>query len=348
VKKSTFWTNYLSRSSNNKNLELRLCLCEKAFADHKENVSQMIRNLSPSSIAILGAGFLNDIPLDDLIEDNRKVLLVDWIENVAKIGVSRSIICRSTLDRPSCLFCVKGTGHEYCKNYTDELLAENVCTNYEAVKTPFETCINYAPAKEPNFIKADITGGVGRSFAKKIEKALPSCKTAKAAFLKAISLTEKTQYKPIPVEDSSIDLVTSSMVISQFDIEPYTYFSTQLEKKFGRNDLIKHEAKLLPLMEELRTKLFTLQVGGHVKEMHRIVKKDNKARIYLSAELFRSFPDRKHFFLVKDMPKAMELIGHYFFYEFGDLIDGEILRKTEIGEGVSINQSYTLVAKTDA
>ena len=99
-------------------------------------------------------------------------------------------------------------------------------------------------------------------------------------------------------------------------------------------------------MEKLRTKLFTYQVESHFKEIHRIVKKDNNPRIYFSAELFRSFKDGNTYFLVQDMPKALEIIGKNFFFDFNENLNDKILRKTELGEGISINQCYALIPKT--
>ncbi len=324
-----------------------LCPCEKAFAAHKEILSKMIAMLRPGTVAILGAGYLNDIPLDDLVEENRKVYLVDWIENVTKIGVSRAIIQRNG-DCHSCLFCKKGVGEKYCRNFTGIFAEDALCTSFEPLEEPFVTCKNYEPADEPAFIKADITGGVSRSFSAKIEKSIVSCKTPKEAFLKAISAADEIKYQAIPIEDDSIDLVTSSMVLSQFDFEPYTYFSGLLLECFGLEELAKHETRLMPLMEKLRTKLFTLQVESHIKEIYRIVKKDKRPRVYISAELFRSFPDKEQYFLVQDMPKALEMIGKCFFFEFGDVLEDKAFRKSSLGDGISINQNYILVPKEGA
>lgn len=345
MSKSVFWDSYLSTGKYIGFSEEKFSLYEKIFSDHKENISSMIHSLSPRSVAVLGSGYLNDIPLDDLVEEGRKIYLVDWVDNVSEVGVSRSIVCKGKGDGYNCLFCKKSTGEEYCLNFTGEFKEEGVCTGFESVEEPFITCKNYEPAKEPSFIKADITGGVAQSFAEKIERNIASCKTAKNAFLKAIAILEKYKYMPIPVENDSIDLVTSSMVMSQFDFEPYTYFSKLLQREFGREDLEKHSSKLVPLMEKMRTRLFMLQVESHVKEMYRIVKKDNKARVYVSTELFRSYQSDDVFFLVQDMPKALEILGKYFLFYFDNLLESKVLRKTETGEGVSINQCYTLTPK---
>ncbi len=347
MNRSTFWNSYLENYSANKILQGGFLPCEQAFSNHREIISKLIDTLSPNTIAILGSGYLNDIPLVDLVENNRKLYLVDWIDYLSKIGVSKSIVCKDENNCHNCLFCKTHTAKQYCKNFTGEFLEKGVCTGFEPVDEPFITCKNYEPASEPSFIKADITGGVSRDFASKIRNSIRSCKTPKDAFLKAISISDKLNYEPMPVEDNSIELVTSSMVLSQFDVEPYSYFSTVLEERYGYDEIVKHTSKLMPLMERLRTKLFTLQVEFHVKEMYRIVKKDKKSRIYVSAELFRSYPNVDQFFVVQDMPKAMEIMDKYFFYEFGDILEGKVLKKVELGNGVSINQSYVLAPKPE-
>lgn len=61
----------------------------------------------------------------------------------------------------------------------------------------------------------------------------------------------------------------SSMVVSQFDHEPYAFFSKLVTLQFG-SCLWAEEEQLRPLMEKLRSELFRLQVEGHVREIHRL------------------------------------------------------------------------------
>lgn len=342
-----FWDSYLSVDAGSKIDKQAIALCEVAFAAHKKNISKLIRALNPSTVAILGSGYLNDIPLPDLIDEQRKVYLVDWIENISKTGVAKNIICKHDDDPVECLFCAKSRGERYCKSYTGEMPGAGVCSGYEAVKEPFDSCKNYVPAADPCFIKADITGGVARSFSERVAGMIGACSTVKQAFIKASAIAEKSKYSMMEIDSDSIEFVTSSMVLSQFDAEPYTYFSCLLENKFGRAEILKHETKLIPLMEKLRTRLFVSQVEAHVREMYRILIKDGRSRAYLSAELFRSFADGKRFFLVPDMPKAMEIIGKYFFYEFDDDVAVSTLKKSSLGDGVSVNQCYVLTPKSE-
>ena len=58
MNKSTFWDSYLSVDTNNVMLKVSLRLCEHAFEDHKESISKLLTTINPSSVAILGSGYL--------------------------------------------------------------------------------------------------------------------------------------------------------------------------------------------------------------------------------------------------------------------------------------------------
>lgn len=346
--KSFFWNTYITSLGEKLFSAQNFRLCEQAFADHKQNIAELINTLAPASVAILGAGYLNDIPLPELLQEGTRLHLVDWLEQAPIIGVSRLLLKKSEDEKYNCLFCKMSTGSDYCGNFSGKFIEDGVCTAFEPMDHPFNTCKNYEPAVEPRFIKADISGGVARSFAAKIEKNISLCKTAKEAFVKALACTEKYNYSPIPIPDNTMDLVTSSMVLSQFDYEPYSYFAMLLEQRFGRTELERHQSKLLPLMEKLRSRLFASQVDAHVREIHRIARKDGKARVYVSAELFRSYPDNNNYFLVQDMTVALEALNRYFYFRFDESSDCDALRKSKLGQGISINQCYHLVPNPEA
>lgn len=345
MEESFFWQQYLADQASTSYSSGNFKICEQAFIEQKHNIAELIHSLSPTRVAVLGAGYLNDIPLADLLAAGRTIYLVDWQEQAPKIGISRLLLHQDKDAQYRCLFCDMRTGKDYCANFSGEYLTEGVCTAFTLVTSPFMTCERYTPTKEPRFIKADITGGVARSFADNIEEQLMFCTTPREAFLRGMNCMEQYHYRPLPMEDNSMDLVTSSMVMSQFDFEPYTYFATLLEERFGRKELQKQESSLRPLMEEMRTRLFTRQVEAHVREVHRIVKKDNQARVYVSAELFRSYPGSEHCFVVQDMPLALAILGKYFLFAFDEESYGKVLSKSKLGDGVSINQCYRLVAQ---
>lgn len=342
---STFWNSYLSPGLDGSSVQDKFNTYNEGFSQHRETITCMINMLQPSSVAILGSGFLNDIPVSDLVQQNRDIYFVDWIDDISQLGMSRSIIHKEDDGGYSCLFCSHCTGPEYCRNFTDVVEGENVCSEFEAEEHSHDACKKYQPTEQPKFIKADITAGVGRSFSEKIEKRLNNCKTVKDAILKASAIIDNFEYRPIPVATDSIELATSSMVLSQFDFEPYSYFTNLLIDRFGKEEIVRHEAKLTPLLETLRDKLFLAQVESHIKEMYRIIKKDLKPRIYLSAELFHSQPGTNQYFLVHQMPMALELIGKYFYFDFDQPFPDDALIKSQVGEAWSVTQCYLLTPK---
>lgn len=342
---STFWNSYLSPGLDDSTVQNEFSSYKQGFSHHRETIAHMIDMLVPDSVAILGSGFLNDIPVSDIVPRSGDIYFVDWIENISQLGMSRSIIHKDDEGCYNCLFCSACAGSEFCSNFSGVIEGKNVCKEFQAVEESYTACKNYQPASQPRFIKADITGGVGRSFSGKIEKRLNNCKTAKEAILKASTITDNFDYQALPIEADSIELATSSMVLSQFDFEPYGYFTNQLIGRFGLEEIKQHELKLAPLLETLRDKLFIAQVESHIKEIYRIIKKDLKPRIYLSAELFHSYPGTDRYFLVQHMPKALEIISKYFYFDFNQPYPEDALIKSQVGEGCSVTQCYLLTAR---
>lgn len=342
---STFWDSYLSPGLDESSVQDKFCPYKQGFSHHREAIAHLIELLAPDSVAILGSGFLNDVPVSDIVRESRDIYFVDWIENISQLGMSRSIIQKDDGGSCNCLFCCNCAGTEFCGSFSGVIEGKNVCSEFQAADESFPACKNYQPASQPNFIKADITAGVGRSFSEKIEKRLNNCKTVKEAILKASAITDNFDYQAIPIETDSIELATSSMVLSQFDFEPYSYFTNLLINRFGSEEIKRHESKLTLLLETLRDKLFIAQVESHVKEMYRIIKKDLKPRIYLSAELFHSYPGTDRYFLVHHMPKALEIISKYFYFDFNQPFPEDALVKSQVGEGWSVTQCYLLTPK---
>jgi hypothetical protein len=113
---------------------------------------------------------------------------------------------------------------------------------------------------------------------------------------------------------------------------------------FGREAVLRKEKTLLPLMDRLRGEIFQTQVEGHVRELHRLVEK-SCGKVYFSVELFRTVPERDEFFLVQEIPKAMDAIGRYFLFDFEIIPPDKVLLRADAGEGVSLVQSYFLTPK---
>ena len=343
TKKTQLWASYLQADVCQQACSTSRGQCHDALSRQRELIARITKILEPESIACLGSGYLNDIPINVLFEYGKDVALVDWIDGVSQQGVAGSIISKNN-GSYNCLFCDKCIGSLYCSNFTNEVLDEGVCSAFVPVEGDTVTCQNYEPGLQPNYIASDVTAGYSSSFAELVENKITKCKTPKEAFVKAIKSCDQVagKQKTIPLTDNSVDFLTSSMVVSQFDVEPYNFFSLMLERAYGRDRILSLEKTLRPFMEKLRTKLFVDQVKRHVEEMFRLVKKDGKGRIYFSVELFRLNTDGKLYFLVQDMQKTLEIIGHYFLFDFDTLPESDVLHRCDIDDGVSIVQNYML------
>lgn len=351
MKKPQLWTQYLDADVNSQACNSSRRQCQSAMVRQRELIARITEQRRPETIACLGSGYLNDIPIQKLFEGGKDVALVDWIDGVSREGVAGSIISNQD-GRYHCLFCDKCIGALYCSNFTNEIIDEGVCSAFEPVKGEHGetvTCGNYEPGLQPNFVAGDVTAGYSSGFSEAVEHKINKCKSPKEAFIKAIKTCDQVagKHQHIPLAADSIEFLTSSMVVSQFDVEPYNFFAFLLERTYGRAKIQSLEKTLTPLMEKLRTKLFVDQVKHHVAEMFRLVKKDGTGRIYFSVELFRLNPDGKFYFLVQDMHEVLDIIGRYFWFDFELLPESDVLHRSQMGDGISVIQNYILSPRVD-
>jgi hypothetical protein len=318
-----------------------------AYEEHRKHLSRFIAEHDPRRIGCLGSGFLTDFPVQEFLGGNREVFLIDWVPSVSPAGFRNALIRREG-NIISCMVCETSDDPEtFCKGYRTHPNKDlSICANFRLVNEPNLYCGNYLSGEEPRFIAADVTGGRSSWFGERISEVVSSSKTPEEAFRAAINLCGRAASvrKDLPIEEGSLDLVTSSMVVSQFDHEPYTYFAKVLASYFGREAVLRKEKTLLPLMDRLRGEIFQIQVDGHVRELHRLVEK-SRGKVYFSVELFRTVPDRGEFFLVQEIPKAMEAFGRHFLFDFELIPPGKVLLRADASEGVSLVQSYFLTPK---
>jgi hypothetical protein len=164
-----------------------------------------------------------------------------------------------------------------------------------------------------------------------------------AGYLNDIPLDPRAEAL-LPLPDHSVDLITSSLVTSQFDFEPYTFFIRNLFQHFGRQAVERDVDALNALVETLRDRLFVAQLEGHCAEMLRLLKPGG--RIYFSIEAQHS-SDSTEFFLQPDVfCKAMSIIGRHFCFDLQTLPEIVVPVRTPMVEGgESIVQSYLLAAR---
>jgi hypothetical protein len=319
---------------------------DSAFLAQRRWIGDLVTRHRPRRIVCLGAGFLNDIPIEILLAHDRQTVLVDWIEGVPREGLNGRIISDDG-GAPACLFCRQPDPGRYCSHYAGcAPETAETCRAFSLIADPVTSCVNYAPGADPLFLTHDVTAGVATTFA---EQALPIVRHSRSvrdAFSKAIDACRHParEGRRLPIEDDAADIVTSSMLVSQFDNEPYRYFSLLLEHWFGRDEILRQEETVRPLMETLRSTLFQRQMAGHADELYRLVDK-RRGRVFFAVELFQNIPESETYFLVQEIPRALDELRRRFFFEFSLIPPSRTLSAASIGDGPSLVQNYVLVPK---
>jgi len=327
-----------------------------AFAAQKENIGKVCSILHPGTIVCMGAGFLNDIPVDDFIAINADIYFAEWIDGITRRAFHYDLV-KQIADRFICLACkCSGDPKKYCENYfvenrnSDAALSarrnNDHCDNFLPVENNAgPCCANYAAGEFPCFLQADVTQGVAQHFALQVPDILRRADKPRQAFGYAIHASSQPGTRALlPLSDHSIDFITSSMVASQFDFEPYTYFIRSLFRRFGQEAVEQNFGTLNPLAEALRDNLFLTQMEGHCQEMLRLLKPDG--RIYFSIEMLHAGNSSDPYFLAEVSCKAMGIIGRYFYFDLQTL--PEILTPTHtamVAGGKSVIQSWLLLSK---
>lgn len=339
------WDEYLAAKGNFTDCRRK---CYDSFARQRERIRNLYSALSPRKVVCMGSGYLNDIPIEDFVAAGSSIFLVDWIKNLSREAFVCDVVKESE-ESYQCIVCsARGDPHRFCLNYEDpdvshQDLKPQLCSQFYPSKGSLPHCENFKFGADPSFIEADATHGRAGTFARKILQLLPNAKNPKSVFKNALREVRqlKNVSQPLPIEDRSVDFVTSSMVVSQFEFEPMGFLSQNLALKFGTEELQRLEKNLNPYMEELRDNLFLSLVEGHFKEIHRILKEDG--RVYFSHEAFHRSEDSSGWFWVRNFAMTMEIIGKYFRFDFDTLPGLCEPDRVEILGGESIIPSYVLV-----
>ena len=328
-----------------------------AFAGQKDNIGKLCGILHPATIVCMGSGYLNDIPLDDMIAVNADIYFAEWIDGITQQAFHYDLV-RQIADRFICLACqCSGDPTKYCRNYfvaerglTAAAAADasaDHCDNFlRAEDSECPSCANFSAGTFPRFFHADVTQGVAQNFAAQIPAILKRAGKPRQAFRYAIHASAQARGKALlPLPDHSVDFITSSMVASQFDFEPYGYFVHSLFLRFGREGVERNRDALNPLVESLRDSLFLAQIEGHCREMLRLVKPEG--RIYFSIETLHSGGPAEPYFQAEVACKAMSIIGRYFYFDLETLPD--IITPAHaamVAGGRSVIQSWLLLPKS--
>lgn len=344
------WDDYIQAAISAENLEQYKRRGASVLEDQRAAMRRLYELYRPKRVACLGAGGLNDIPIDEFLLGGSEVFLVDWIPGISREGFRAGLITGEGETRV-CMICDERCDPgRLCAGYREPVrVPGTVCDAFELQDDPYPRCASYAPGEEPHFLTADITLGRASSFARRVMKFVPTSRNVERCLQKGLSEIRHigATRDEIPIASDSIDFVTSSMVVSQFDYEPYSYFSKLLVDRFGLEHVRGKEEKVIHIVERLRDELFRVQVEGHVQEMHRIVNK-KRGKVYFSVELFRSMPGQEDsYFLVHGITRALEVLNEYFHFDFGPIPPEQSLMKLPIGDGISIVQGLVMSPTAD-
>jgi SAM-dependent methyltransferase len=327
-----------------------------AFDAQKENIGKLCRTLHPRSVLCLGAGYLNDIPIETLIAENTDIYLVEWIDGITEKSFRHDLM-KQVEQRFICLICqCFRDPKKYCQNHRAEISRPSLfsrvpkqadnCDNFvRAYVGTGALCSNYSPAEFPRFLHADVTRGAAENFARQVDVILRKAKRPQHAFREAIHVSTHPRADTLlPLADHSMDFITSSMLASQFDFEPYTYFIRNLYLHFGRDSVEQNIDAINALAATLRNNLFLTQVDAHCQEISRLLKPDG--RIYFSIEALHREEPSEHWFYAEIFSKAMEIVARHFLFDLETLPELIVPIRTEmVRGGASIVHSYLLLPK---
>ena len=80
----------------------------------------------------------------------------------------------------------------------------------------------------------------------------------------------KEPLEPLDLADGSVDFITASMLIYQFEAEPYRYFSNFSGENLGAPSAAE-ENRLNGSMAALRSDLLTTQIDWLGQKIHRLL-----------------------------------------------------------------------------
>lgn len=342
----TAWRDYLSGSD----LQDRYGACHRqkaaAYTRQPDLIRRIFEATRPRTVACLGAGVLNDIPYLNFLRAGATVHMVDWLPGAIDTGIALSIITKDRAGAPICAYCAVGddeVARTCCRNFGGaNPTGARVCENFIPGSTGQSVCEAFRRGGWPAVHVRDVTGGYATAFAEGLINELSGVTSWKQAFGRARALAKRVSRAKRPdsgldIPDGSVDLATSAMVMSQFEHEPYGYFSSQAAKVLGPPDA-RDEIRLRQGLEGLRDTLLANQFEGHCAEIRRILAPGG--RCLMSFELFHFNADE--WFLVKEMNALLPLLETHFRFSFAGIPERDCLMQIDLRESESLVLSFLL------
>ena len=345
----TGWKAYLSVSENAAHHCAGDESLRRAYGPLRETIRGVVEAARPKTVACLGAGVLNDIPYRALVQSEATLHLVDWLPDLIETGIAHGIIRTGDDDRTECIYCGldDDRARAYCEHFERSSPSADVCRHFTRGPKGEVLCTAFKRGAEPKIHGEDATAGYASAFATALAEELPQATSWKQAFgaANAVSRRIRRHRDSLDIDDHSVDLVTSSMVLSQFEHQPYNYFAEQASTLLGRPSP-RDERKLDGAMKALRTTLVTNQVVRHCQEIERILAPGG--RCFMAFELFHYNRERECWFLVGEMHQALAIVAERFEFDFDLLPDTNLALKFEPADKSSLVYAFVLKAKGPA
>lgn len=344
------WTDYMNGRKDN-SARYKECSQQfrEAFEQQRINITRVFEARSPEVIACLGAGILNDIPYEQFVHSGATIHLVDWISDSIDSGLDFSIISMDENSEASCTYCDPAIDcpGEYCCHYNAPASGDTkVCKAYKPSEDDPVRCASYKRAVKPFVKYEDVTGGYASAFGRQLGSVIDVARSWKQAITQSIDLAERitNHHSTIDIDDNSVQFVTSSMVVSQFEQEPYDFFSYRAVETLGKPRQREQE-RLMPAVVKLRDTLLSNQIEGHCREIKRILSSDGVC--YMSFELFHYHSASGQWFSAPGMAGVLEIIGRWFTFEFDIIRPDEALVSFQRDEEPSLVGCYVLKAREE-
>ena len=321
--------------------------CQDCFQHELKNLQRIIQHRKPQVVACLGAGVLNDIPYRTLVLSGATVHLVDWLPGSLESGIDQSIMTSDEAGKPQCVYCDQQVScpEAYCAGYRKaKTLPAPVCDAFVPLPGNPLRCAAFRSSERPTLHCEDVTSGYGSAFARGVLDQLRGVRSWRQAFGRGKALAERVRgrHTPLNIPAGSAQLVTSSLLLSQFEHEPYDYFSRRAADLLGPPKEAE-EKSLSPMMDKLRTTLLLNQVEGHCEAIKRILHPEGLC--YMSFEMFHYGTPNGRWFLINAMHRAMEVVGNHFHFNFNLLEDRDLATRFEVGGTPSIVFHFILEQK---
>lgn len=354
----TSWEDYINSASNHAALQGYRAQSGPAFRPLRRVLANVVKTCEPTSIACLGAGVLNDIPFDELVLSGAVIHLVDRIPGVVDTGISQSIFIDRGIDADengdvadnACVFCALGASRaaRWCGRFDGARPhSPGICGSFAPFADDAQGCRSYERSDLPNVHYQDVTAGYATAFGHAALEASEASNSWKQALGLAAAAAKRlrTHRDKIDIADGSIDLVTSSMLLSQFEHEPYKYFSRQVAARLGPPSA-RDERRLQRTLAKLKDDLLFNQIDAHCEEVTRILAPNG--RFFVAFELFHYDPENDSWFMVPEMHAALGRLTRYFEFDYGALSPEDSIVTFDLDGSSSVVQNFLMSHKQAA